>query len=424
MKGLIFTYGLTYGGAAVSLLKPIYGLYIYVCFSIVRPAQFWPWSVPRGNYSLTIGIAMLLGWAFAGFGSWKLGRACIVFWALVAFWLWSGLSTIAHPHPVSWDFLDILTKIVVPFTVAITLIRSVDRLAALCWTMVGSIGLVAFQQHEIYFSQRIPVGDNQLAHTMALGAGVAFFLGIQTTKRWQKAIAFGIAALAAHTVLIHMSRGAMLGLAVAGTMTFILLPKSPANILLFALALAIGLRMAGPPVVEEFSTVFADADQRDASAEGRLKFWRAMWEETKANPVLGVGPRQWPLHAERYGFPGREGHGMWQQLAVEVGIPGVAAILAFYGVCAWRLWPLAAGKGRSCERDLRPFAQMAVVGIATWSTAQVFGSFYLVELPYYVALCGAATLRIASAREPMPDGVDARAAFVESSRLRITPATI
>jgi O-antigen ligase len=424
MKGLLFTFGLTYGGAVVSLLNPFCGLCIYVCFSIIKPDQLWPWSVPQGNYIRTIGIAMLLGWALAGFGTWKLGRAWIVFWSLVAFWVWCGLSTIAHSHPVSWDCLDILAKIVVPFMVAMTLIRSVDRLTVLCWTIVGSIGIVAFRQHDIYFLQGIPRGDNQLAHTMAAGAGVAFFLGIQSTKRWQKALAFGIAALAAHTVLIHMSRGAMLGLAVAGAMTFILLPKSPTYILLFVFSLAVGLRMAGPPVVAEFSTVFADAEQRDTSAESRLKFWRAMWEETKANPFLGVGPRQWPLHAERYGFPGREGHGMWQQLAVEVGIPGVAAILAFYGFCAWRLWPLATGKGRSCERDLRPFAQMTVVGIVTWSTVQIFGSFYLVELPYYIALCGAATLRIASARAPAPERVDTQGAFLGPGRLRVTPATV
>ncbi len=37
MKGLLFTYALTYGGCLVTLFRPFYGLLIYVCFAIVKP---------------------------------------------------------------------------------------------------------------------------------------------------------------------------------------------------------------------------------------------------------------------------------------------------------------------------------------------------------------------------------------------------
>ena len=40
MKGLLFTYALTYGGAVVSLFNPFYGLLIYVCFAIMRPETY------------------------------------------------------------------------------------------------------------------------------------------------------------------------------------------------------------------------------------------------------------------------------------------------------------------------------------------------------------------------------------------------
>ncbi len=74
-KGLLFTYGLTYGGALVSLFNPFSGLLIYICFAIVRPESMWFWSVPAGNYSRIIAIALLAGWAMHGFGSWRFGRA-------------------------------------------------------------------------------------------------------------------------------------------------------------------------------------------------------------------------------------------------------------------------------------------------------------------------------------------------------------
>ena len=47
MKGLLFTYLLTYGGAVVSLFRPFHGLLIYICFAIIKPEALWYWSVPR-----------------------------------------------------------------------------------------------------------------------------------------------------------------------------------------------------------------------------------------------------------------------------------------------------------------------------------------------------------------------------------------
>ena len=60
MKGLVFAYALTYGGSCAALIKPFYGLLIYISFSVLRPDLLWPWSVPAGNYSRTIGIGLLV----------------------------------------------------------------------------------------------------------------------------------------------------------------------------------------------------------------------------------------------------------------------------------------------------------------------------------------------------------------------------
>ena len=62
MKGLIFTYAMTYGGALVALFNPFYGLLVYVCFAIIRPDYMWYWSIPQGNYSRTVALGLLAGW--------------------------------------------------------------------------------------------------------------------------------------------------------------------------------------------------------------------------------------------------------------------------------------------------------------------------------------------------------------------------
>src|SRR3954471_9029641 len=97
MKGLIFTYLLTYGGALASLFNPFVGLLVYVCFSIIKPESLWYWSVPAGNYSRIIGIALLLGWAMKGFGNWRFGRANASVLALIGFMAWSVVGFAVAP---------------------------------------------------------------------------------------------------------------------------------------------------------------------------------------------------------------------------------------------------------------------------------------------------------------------------------------
>src|SRR5262249_58341241 len=97
MKGLLFTYVLTYGGALVSLFNPFVGLLIYVCFAIIKPESLWHWSVPAGNYSRIVAIALLVGWAFKGFGDWRFGRAQGIVAALVGFLVWTVLRYVLAP---------------------------------------------------------------------------------------------------------------------------------------------------------------------------------------------------------------------------------------------------------------------------------------------------------------------------------------
>src|SRR5213595_1334522 len=117
MKGLLFTYALTYGGALASFFSPFVGLLIYICFSIIRPESLWHWSVPRGNYSRIVAIALLIGWALNGFGNWRLGKGRIVVACFIGFWSWALISTLAtalFPER-GFAYLENMAKILLPF---------------------------------------------------------------------------------------------------------------------------------------------------------------------------------------------------------------------------------------------------------------------------------------------------------------------
>ena len=156
MKGLIFTFLLTYGGALLSLFRPFSGLLIYISFSIIKPDVLWAYSVPAGSYSRTIFIALFLGWMFAGLGTWRFGRARWTVVALVFYLIWAALSaTQALNQPLAWGIVWEIAKVVLPVVVALSLIDSIDQLTQIAWTIVVSAGYLAWEFNISYWA-----GDN------------------------------------------------------------------------------------------------------------------------------------------------------------------------------------------------------------------------------------------------------------------------
>lgn len=419
MKGLIFTHALTYGGAAVALFNPYVGLLIYVCFALIRPNALWGWAAGMGgNYSVTIGVALGIGWLLNGLGSWRFHGARAVVLAMFGFWAWLPVATVgAEDQVYSWEHVLELSKIFLACTVALTLIDSTRRLRQLAWVIVLAQGYLAYEFNVQYYERGIiesefyfgGLDNNGIAITMVTSTGLAFFLGLHESTWWRKALALGLAALMAHVVLFSMSRGGMLALVVTGAMSFLLLPKRPGHYVAFLLAVVLVLRLAGNQVREEFFTSFAEREQQDASAKGRMDLWKACGEAMLENPITGLGPRCWPLAAHRYGFPeGKAAHTTWLQVGAETGIPGFVALLAFYLILMARLWPLTRERRPVPDPWLRPLARMVIAALTGFMVSAQFVSCEGVELPYFIAMIGAGALKL-SAQPPEAIGMPAGA---------------
>jgi probable O-glycosylation ligase (exosortase A-associated) len=415
VKGLIFTYALTYGGAAVSLFNPYVGLLIYICFAIIRPESLWFWSVPPGNYSRIIAIALLIGWAINGFGRWELGRGKTVVAFLIAFLAWGTLSALlAANQAESLGWAEQLAKTVLPFVVAMTVIDSLAKLKLLAWVVTLSHGYVAYDLNRAYYGgfnriQEIGFGgmdNNCVAITMVCCTGLALFLGLTAPRWWQKVIALVATLLMAHCVMFSFSRGGMLGLIITAVISFYLLPKKPLHYLAFALLVAAGLRLAGPSVIERFSSTFADEKERDGSAQSRLDMWQTCWQIMLSHPAFGIGPRHFALRSHEYGYaPGKEAHTLWLQVGAETGFPGLFFLASFYGVCVLRLWPLTRASYPVADPWLRDSARMVIASLTGFAVSAQFVSLVGLEAPYYVALLGAGALKLASLPATAPVSV-------------------
>jgi O-antigen ligase len=235
--------------------------------------------------------------------------------------------------------------------------------------------------------------NNTVAITMVTCIGLAFFLGLYSPRLWQQGLAFVAALFMTHAVMISFSRGGLLSLIVTGAVSFVLIPKGPKHYAAFVVAALIGLRLAGPAVVERFATTFLDKTERDGSAMSRLMHWEACIDSLMRNP-LGVGPNHWRFVAPTYGLPKMEAHSFWLQTGAELGVPGLSGYVVFYGGTMLLLWPLSRRRGPAGDPGLTCYAQMVISSLVGFCLSAQFVTVQGVEVPFYVTLVGLGTLKL------------------------------
>lgn len=430
MKGLLFTYLLTYGGALASLVRPYYGLLVYVCFAIVKPDLLWHWSVPQGNYSRIVALAMAAGWLISGFGDKRFGPARAIVGCFAGFGIWLVVSGLFAPDSdVAFAAIEQYAKILLPILVGATVVRTPQQLRGLLWTIVASQTWIALEMNlsylqgynQLQFEGFAGMDNNSVAIALVTALGVAFVTGLRAATPGRAALAFGMTGILAHAVLISFSRGGMLAAAACGAAAFLVVPRTTRVYVVFGLALLATLRLAGPEVRGRLMSSFEDRSTLDVSAQSRLELWEDCVDATLSHPVFGVGPDHWPLVAHTYGWPrGKEAHSLWFQTAAELGFPGIAMLLGAYVLTILRCLGLIRSAGRRSraagDRDgpsPRPderagetpvdIARMTIPGLVGFGIAAQFVSLEALEIPYYVALLGACAVLIETRRRATED---------------------
>ena len=405
MMGQVFVYALTFGGAGVALVRPYYGLLVYILFAVIRPHSLWHWVELPSNSSLIVALAMMVGWAVNGFGSLRFGRTRACTLCFVGFWLWAVLSAIlvAENQTRAFWYLESMAKILIPFVIGATVINRPWQVRWLAWTIVIGLSYVAFELNLQYYGgyNRLrlvgygSMDNNSFAIALDCVIGLALMLGLTAPRLWQKGFALLASAIMMNAVFFSDSRGGMLGLMFTGALAFLLVPKRPVHYAMFLVMLLVGFRLMGEEAVDRFVTVFADPEARDASAQSRLDLWVDCFDAWQGSPILGVGPENWGQLAPNYGWPlGKYAHSLWVQTATETGIVGISLLLGFYTVCLWQMWRLIY-RIPHVSNELRDVGRMVIAAIVGFAIPAQFVSLWGLEIPYYVVLLGAVAYKVA-----------------------------
>src|SRR5262245_58288449 len=148
MKGLILVYLLAGIGTIGALRFPLIGLYVYVLLATLRPQFIFGFAGNFANLSVYVGVALLIGWAFKGFGSWRFGQARSVVAAFLLFFFWFIVSaTQALNTEGSYLAVQELAKMALPFIAGATLMKDEKDWRPLLWTIVVAQGYVSFEQN-------------------------------------------------------------------------------------------------------------------------------------------------------------------------------------------------------------------------------------------------------------------------------------
>jgi O-antigen ligase len=407
MKGLFFTYAVTFGSAALAPFYPYYAFLAYVAFANLKPEFLWPWSVPQGNYSRIVAVAFLFGWLLNGAGSSRLRPVLPIVAALVCYWAWLFLeATISPAQAEAWYAFEVLSKVFLPLIAGLTLLNSLERLKQLAWVLVLAHGMLAIQFNQQYYTYGIDsdtwmfagLDNNSIAITMVTAVGLAFFLALASSVWWQRLTAFVLAALMAHVVLFSMSRGGMLAMCVSGGTAFLLMPKRILSYVALAVALVLVVSLAGDGVRKEFLSSFKPKEERDASAESRFQLTRDAFDRMLKEPLLGCGMENWGNIAPEYGWPrGKRAHNTWAEIGATLGVPGLAFLLAFYGLCAWPMFRISIARSPHIDPWCTWMARGVVAALAGFFASAWFVTVDRIELPYYIVLLGAGMLKVLAA---------------------------
>jgi len=380
-----------------ALSRPWVGATGYAFFVVLCPQWNWRWALPDLDYQKFLAVSTLLGFLMSGLRPQQLTKAGrYACFGLVGYLLLCYISSPQSINPgKTASYLDISWKIVLMVLLLIFTLRTTRQLTWFIAAMVVAQGWNAFNVNELYYQSGVNVryfswnflDNNTYSISTVPIMAMSFAVMVAARKRWMVIVAGVAFLLQMHQLMILESRGTMIGALFLCALGFYFMPRTQQSLGLAAAGVVAGGILAGPSVVEEFTSSFESSDQLDSSAESRFELWRAGGRITADYPLLGVGPWAGEVYVPRY-YHGRLDrdrkalHNLFFEVATGAGLPAAAMYLAFFFL-PWmehyRIWR----RERNGFPEWFTVANLATLaGIPGYWVASMFSSGALIEPPY------------------------------------------
>lgn len=367
----------------IALVKPLFGLYGYVWFALMRP-DVLAWSYGRYPYSLALAVTTVLGSLryYFSFGRILRNPICLL---LIAFQIPVVISVFMAPVPAyCWDALGQFERanmmaLLIPALIATR--ASLERLVLLMGFSLGVLGtkfgLFGILAGGVRFSEGFGgmlSDNNDLALALAMAIPPMWHLRQVVEFSWGRLVLVGMTFCTVAAIIMTYSRGGAVTLAVV---LFMLIMRSRHKLgaaILIVLLAAPAVYMVGETYQQRVSTIM-DPTQ-EASANSRFELSKAAFHMWLDYPLTGVGFGGGNFARMNYLYTtvqnGSVAHNSYMQVLVDTGIFGALCYLTL-------LWGTILWLGLSIRRTRREVPELVRIPWAIQSSLIAFavGSTFL-----------------------------------------------
>jgi probable O-glycosylation ligase (exosortase A-associated) len=350
-------------------------------------------------FAMIVAIATLTGLLFTRDRR-PLPRALETY-LLLALWGLFVISTFSAIEPVdAWDQLDKVSKILLVTFVTMLLFQDTYKLKLLLYVIALSIGFYGLKggiwalatgggNQVLGPPETFISGNTEIGLALNMVIPIVLLLSRFEERRWLRNGLRAVFFFSIIAVIFTYSRGAVLGLGVMLTLTFV---KSRAKFIV--LPLAIVLALFGKAIVpEQWLTRMGTIQtyEEDRSANMRLNSWYVAYQLALDNPFIGAGFRPFsPGIYLRYSPEERwndqqDAHSIYFQVLAEHGFTGLGLYLALIASTLISLRRIARQARRVPELAFHFFAaQMIEVGLIGFLISGAFLSMSYFDLFFHL----------------------------------------
>lgn len=384
------------------LFRPYVGALVWAYISYLNPHRF-TWGIAFDfRYAYICAIVTVIAWVLSREPKKLPLRATTIFIVLLSVWL--STTTLFALAPGADAPLERLLKILFMALITLGLMQSRERIHALVWVIVVSIGSFGVKGGIWFLTTGGAVeggrvlgppgtfmeGNNGLAVALVMVLPLMLFLRSQSHYLWVRiglslAVLLGVAA-----ILGTFSRGSFVALAAIALALVLRSPKRiQIGVLVLVSGLAIGL-FAPERWVERIESI--GNYEEDASSQGRIELWKFGWSLALDRPVLGGGFDAWsdPETFARYSPSGatpKAYHNTYFQALGDHGFVGLG-ILLLLGMSTLlsikRVKRLTRGRPELMwANELIYMLEFSLVG---WAVGSLFYSLLVTDLIYHLII--------------------------------------
>jgi hypothetical protein len=177
--------------------------------------------------------------------------------------------------------------------------------------------------------------ENDFCMVMDMAVPFGYFLLFSATSVREKIKYLGFLGTFILAAMASLSRGGFFGLAAVGAYCWYRSPKKLNALIVVAVAVLFMLVLAPEKYWDEISSSTSDETMAIGTGAARLYTWGIGMDMFYANPIIGIGQRNFPWTFGIYeagrnflgrSIGGREAHSAWVTLISELGLVGIVII--------------------------------------------------------------------------------------------------